>query len=189
MLIAGELDEAEELYELPEAEELIEEVSELAIRFVVGFSDPDTMKIRGLISEREIVILIDCRATHNFISKKLANELQLLRSETSNYGVIMGNGTTLRGRGVCKGVTLTIQDLTINDDFIPLELGGVDVILEMQWLKKMGYMNVDWGALTMTFQAGENQITLKGDPSLTKAEISFKMLSRVGCGKKTIKVI
>lgn len=40
-------------------------------------------------------------------------------------------------------------------------------------------MNVDWGSLTMIFQIGESQITLKGDPTLTKAETSFKTLTRV----------
>lgn len=40
-------------------------------------------------------------------------------------------------------------------------------------------MNVDWNELTMTFQTGEKQITLTGDPTLTKAKVSFKMLTRV----------
>lgn len=123
--------------------------------------------------------MINYGATHNFLSEKIADKLHIPRAETSNYGVVIGNGSTLRGKGVCKGVTITLQELTIQDDFLPLDLGGVDVILGMQWLKKMGYMKVDWGALTMTFQAGGNQVTIKGDLTLNKAEISFKMLTQV----------
>lgn len=122
---------------------------------------------------------MDCWATHKFIFEKVADELQLPGYETSNYGMVMGNDTTLRGRDVCKGVTVTIQELTVHDDFLALELGGVDIILGMQWLKKMENMTVDWGAFMITFQAGDTQVTLKGDPTLTKVEISFKMLSRV----------
>lgn len=50
MLIAGELEDNDEsLFEIEE-QKAIEEVAELAIRSVVGFSDPGTMKLRGLLS-------------------------------------------------------------------------------------------------------------------------------------------
>lgn len=62
------------------------------------------MKIHGKVGEKMVVVLIDCGATHNFISEKLSGELKRPRSETSNYGIIMGNGSTLKGNGVCKGV-------------------------------------------------------------------------------------
>lgn len=39
-------------------------------------------------------------------------------------------------------------------------------------------MEVDWAALTMTFKAGGMRVVLKGDPSLTKAEVSLKPLAR-----------
>lgn len=113
VLLAGDSDEDEEEFDLALEIEPVQEVAELAIRSVVGFSDPGTMKIHGRMGEKIVVVLIDCGATHNFISEKLADELQLPRSETSNYGIIMGNGSTLKGKGVCKGVTMMVQDLTI----------------------------------------------------------------------------
>lgn len=75
-------------------------------------------------------------------------------------------------------VECNILDLTVIEDFLPLELGGVDVILGMQWLRTMGYMGVDWSGLTMTFEKGGEKVTLKGDASLTKAEVSLKMLQK-----------
>ena len=48
---------------------------ELPINSVVGLTNPRTMKIHGRIQGKEIVVLIDCGATHNFISEKLVNEL------------------------------------------------------------------------------------------------------------------
>ncbi|TYK28540.1 transposon Tf2-1 polyprotein isoform X1 [Cucumis melo var. makuwa] len=64
-----------------------------------------TMKVRGKI-HGEVVVLIDCGATHNFISEKLVASLKLHTKETSNYGVILGSGATVKGKGVCKKVAL-----------------------------------------------------------------------------------
>ena len=50
------------------------------------------------------------------------------------------------------------------------------MVLGMQWLRKQGTMTVDWKALTMTFIVGDTNVILKGDPSLTRMEISLKML-------------
>ena len=60
--------------------------------------------------------------------------------------------------------------------FLPLELGGVDVILGMQWLYSRGVTVVDWRNLTLTFHDNERQVCIKGDPSLTKSRVSLKNL-------------
>lgn len=108
------------------------DTAELSLNTVVGFSSPGTLKVRGRIEDREVVILIDCGATHNFISQKLVNELKLPVSETLNYGIIMGTGIAAKGRGICKGVVISLKDLTIAEDYLPLELRSIDVILGMQ---------------------------------------------------------
>lgn len=64
------------------------------------------------------------------------------------------------------------------ENFLPLELGGLDIVLGMQWLCTLESMEVDWRALTMTFKAGGTRVVLKGDPSLTKAEVTLKCLAR-----------
>lgn len=69
--------------------------------------------------------------------------LNLSTKETSNYGVILGLGTAIRGKGVCGKVELLVGDWRIVDSFLPLELGGVDVILGMQWLHSLGVIKVD----------------------------------------------
>lgn len=77
----------------------------------------------------------------------------------------------------CHRLTICLPELTVQEDFLPLEL-GVDMILEMQWLQTMGFMGVDWVGLTMSFQQGGNKVIIKGDSLLTKTEISLKMLNR-----------
>lgn len=45
--------------------------------------------------------------------------------------VIMGTGTAVKGKGLRKGVYLQLAELLIVEEFLPLELGGVDMILGM----------------------------------------------------------
>lgn len=39
-------------------------------------------------------------------------------------------------------------------------------------------MGVHWPSLTMTFAFRDNQVMLRGDPSLTKAEVSLKVMTK-----------
>ncbi|KAA0059953.1 ty3-gypsy retrotransposon protein [Cucumis melo var. makuwa] len=107
-------------------------VVELSINSLVGLTNPGTMKVRGKLQEEEIVVLIDCGATHNFISKKLVKEKKLHTKETAHYGVILGYGTAIKGKGVCENVELLLNEWKVKTEFIPLELGGADAILGMQ---------------------------------------------------------
>ncbi|KAL0543107.1 hypothetical protein IC582_018194 [Cucumis melo] len=132
-----------------EINENLTTVVELSINSVVGLNDPGTMKVRGKLLGEEVVILIDCGATHNFVSEKL-------------------------GKGVCEKLEVQLKGWKIVEDFLPLELGGVDVILRMQWLYSLGVTTVDWKNLSLSFVAEGKEVNIKGDPSLTKARISLK---------------
>lgn len=64
--------------------------------------------------------------------------------ETMHFGVIMGTGSAVKGKRVCKGVMLTIGKMMIVEYFLPLELGDVKVVLGMQWLRTIDVTEVDW---------------------------------------------
>lgn len=116
-------------------------------------------------------------ARHNFISQRIVDLMQIPLKETTNYGIVVGNGVVIRGKGVCKRLTLELSDLTVREDFLLVDLESVDLILGMQWLS-MRYMGVDWAGLTMTFDREGEKVVIKGDSSLTKAEVSPKMMHR-----------
>ncbi|GKA78600.1 putative mitochondrial protein [Tanacetum coccineum] len=53
---------------------------EVSLNSVMGFTTPRTMKIQGKLGDRDVVVLIDCGATHNFLSVELVNDLGLVVS-------------------------------------------------------------------------------------------------------------
>lgn len=94
------LDDSEEDSAVDLQQASVEPVIELSLNSVVGLTTPSTMKkttpstikIIGNIFGLDVVVLIDCGATHNFISNKLVEKLNFFVVETSRYGMIMGIG-------------------------------------------------------------------------------------------------
>lgn len=101
---------------------------ELSINSIVGLSNPGTMKLKGKIKETKVVIIIDSGATHSFIAKNFVTTLSLPMTETSNYGVILGSGVAVKGKGIRSNVEVTVGEWKITNNFLPLELGVVALI-------------------------------------------------------------
>ncbi|PKU83997.1 putative mitochondrial protein [Dendrobium catenatum] len=120
------------------------------------------MKVKGEISGREVVVLIDSGATHNFISTQIVDVMGMELVDTGGYGVMMGTGKVEMGRGVCRGVVLKIQGILVKEDFLPLELGSTDVILGMKWLQTLGETKINWGTLKMELVVGGRKRTIQG---------------------------
>lgn len=112
-----------------------EVLTEVSLNLVVGISNPKTMKLKGLIGSKEVIIMIDPGATHNFISLGVDAEAGLKIDSSVGFGVCLGNGVAVRGDGICKGITLQLDGgLEVVEDFLPLKLGSSDVILGIAWL-------------------------------------------------------
>ncbi|KAA0051199.1 ty3-gypsy retrotransposon protein [Cucumis melo var. makuwa] len=157
--------------------ELTEDI-EIELKAMTRLSSKGTMKLKGWIRQKEIVVLIDSGATHNFIHQALAVDLQLGLEQHTQFGYTIGNGARCKGKGICRRVELKLEEITIIADFLAVELGTVDAVLGMQWLDTIGTMRIHWPSLTMSFWNEGRQIVLKGDPSLIKAECSLKTLEK-----------
>lgn len=127
---------------------------EVSLNLVAGLTAPKTMKLRGTIGEQEVVILSDLGATHNFISLSLVQHKQIPVTKTDSYGATMGTRNSVRGKGVCRSVTLQVQGVDIIDDFLLLNLGSADIILGIQWLESLGTVQTNWKSQVMKFRIG-----------------------------------
>ncbi|CAA6660971.1 unnamed protein product [Spirodela intermedia] len=79
---------------------------------------------------------------------------------------------------ICHKILLKIQDLLIIQDFLPLNLSSINVILGIQWLKTLGWIHSHYGQLIMKFMLNNTIYTIFGDASLNKTRISFKAAKR-----------
>ncbi|WVZ05565.1 hypothetical protein V8G54_018911 [Vigna mungo] len=141
-----------------------------------GLTSPRTMKLRRRIGRREVLVLIDSGTSHNFISQRVVEDLEMAVVETQPYMVSLGDRQKKRINGCCEQATLKVGDAKIVERFYIFELGGVEVILSVEWLRKLGKVTVDWKILTMVYRQGEEEITIKGDPTLERKMVGPRTL-------------
>lgn len=94
---------------------------ELSLNSKVGLTSNRSFKTWGQIGGREVLVLVDCGATSNFISKKIVGELKLKVSDTPEFVVEVGTGDKVKNRGICKHVDLLVQGVRIQQHFFLME--------------------------------------------------------------------
>lgn len=85
--INEEMESEDTPVELQTAE--VDDVAELSLNSAVGISSPGTIKLKGKWSQREVIILVNCGTTHNFIAQQLVDSLKLPHSHNElwcDYG-------------------------------------------------------------------------------------------------------
>lgn len=137
------------------------------------------MKMWGRIGEKNVVLLIDSGATSNFISEKVALELGLPMSSNRGFGVVVGGGQVMQGKGRCSGVQLDIQGVELVEEFLLFELGTTDVVLGFTWLVTLGDTRANWKLGTLSWKIGNMWVTIKADPELSREPISLKSMEKV----------
>ena len=121
-----------------------------------------TMKLEGELKGVPIPLLIDSGASHNYITRELVTALNLPITETKEYVVSLGDGSKRSSQGKCQGLVVQLgRDSLLLDAYI-LDLGGMDMILGVEWLESLGEIRADWKKKTMSFELGGKTINLRG---------------------------
>lgn len=95
LLVAGEPESEEEELE----EEIDEENVGVSLCWVVGLTNPKTMKLKGVISGHEVIVMVDPGATHNFISLQVVEKARVRVDKKGEFAISLGNGESVREVG------------------------------------------------------------------------------------------
>lgn len=81
---------------------------------------------------------IDSSSTYNFIHYKIEKELNCFLYLAPEFRVMISNGGTINFFGKCHNIKLIMGEYVLNSPMLCIPMGGVDVVLVVQWLQSLG---------------------------------------------------
>ncbi|XP_026443847.1 uncharacterized protein LOC113344001 [Papaver somniferum] len=165
-------EEEEEVFvEAPESP--VQSEVEVSLHALTGSATGDTIRIPGLINKKTVFILIDTGSTTSFIDSALVTSLKYSITPTSPMLVTVANGEQTTSSGICSKLQWSMQGHHFMENLRVLPLGGCDIVLGADWLKKLGDVTFNFAKLSASFLYKTKLITLQG----TTPKHSFLMMS------------
>ena len=93
---------------------------------LVGITTRETLKIKGHIKNKKVIVLIDTGSTHNFVHCKVAKELNCFLYLALEFQVMVA---TINFSIRCHNIKLTMSAYVLNSPMISIPMGGADVVL------------------------------------------------------------
>jgi hypothetical protein len=134
----------------------------ISLHALSGILFPQTLKIKGYIKHRLVMVLINSGSTHNFIRCRLANEIHCFVFHVSNFQILIANGGTMKCVGRCDNVKLQMCDYHLKTHVFSIAMGGCDIVLGVEWLRTLGSITMDYQELYMSFTQEAHPCTIRG---------------------------
>eukprot|EP00253_Pinus_taeda_P002246 PITA_02246 len=154
----------------------------ISLHFLAGISSPQTLKIRGFIKHRPVVVLIDSGSTHNFIHQRVIEAMRCFVRAVSNFQVQIADGGTMKCEGHCENAKIQMGDNQLKTHMFSIHMGGCDIVLGVEWLCTLGPITMDFQELYMSFKQNNHTHTLRrlqaGAPSIISLHRIEKLLKK-----------
>ena len=174
--------EEPEAIEEDNQKEIVSDEPIISLNALAGISSPQTLKIRGFLKHRPVVVLIDSGSTHNFIHQKIAETTHCFVRAVSNFQVQIAYGGIMKCEGRCENVKLQMGDYQLKTDMFAIHMGGCDIVLGVEWLRTLGPITMDFQELYMSFKQNNSTHTLRGlqagAPSIISSHRMEKLLKK-----------
>jgi hypothetical protein len=94
-------------------------------------------------------VLIDYGSTHNFINYKLEKYLNFFVYPAPEFQVMIVYEGTINFSGKCHSIKLNMEEYLLDVPMISIKMGGVDIVLGVQWLQSLGIMSLNFQDIFM----------------------------------------
>lgn len=157
----------------------------LSVNALSGSQNPKTIRLRAMVDNKVMLLLVDSGSSHTFIDQQLIDRLQCPTTPLpAPLKVKVANGEFMQCEQEVQGLKWWIQGHTFTTDMKVVPLGGYDAILGMDWLEQWGPMTCHWEekwidpktatVTTKLFKNHHNQIVFRKTET---ARISVKSIS------------
>ena len=101
-------------------------------------SQPKTLKLKGVVKDRNVTVLVGSSNTHNCIDIIVAKQLNIFVYPTEDLIVVVIDGQNVKEGGRCHKVSIQIQELKLQIGLYALLLEEMDMLLGAEWLMQLG---------------------------------------------------
>ena len=122
---------------------------------------PHTIKIEGHIKKKNVIVLIDSGSTDNCIHCKIAKEFNSFLYPTLECQVMVESGGTINCSRKFHNIKISMGEYALNSPILSIPMGGVDVVLRVQWLQSLGTIVFNFQEIFMKFSLEWNEVELR----------------------------
>lgn len=157
---------------------LTQELCQLSINAMAGTESANSMRVRALVQNQVMLILIDSGSSHSFINSRLVQRLDVQPVQMAPVVVQLAYGGTLVTDKFIPNLQWWAQGNTFTSTMRVLDMGAYDAILGYDWLKAHSPMLCDWEGKSMQFIEQNVQVKLCGvsQPEPVIKELSVEQL-------------
>lgn len=153
----------EEQLDQIQQEEQEEERSYLSLHAMSGATSKECMRVRALVGNQTLLILIDSGSSATFVNRELVDRLGLLMKECQPVKVKVANGELMQSDRMVEALEWWSNGHSFTDDMRVLDLGAYDMILGFDWLQSHSPMHCDWKGRIVSFVDRGQLVQLVGD--------------------------
>ncbi|KAK4394129.1 hypothetical protein Sango_1883700 [Sesamum angolense] len=164
--------------EQPTDEEETEGDMVVSLHAMKGKINCKTLKVIGLVGDKEVLKLIDSGSTHCFINEKITRTLGCELECTTNMMIRVADGSKLSSKLICPKFSWEVQGHRFSHPVRLLKLGGYDLVLGCDWLSNYNPVELDFHQLKVTLSQAGKKLVLRALPneSSAKKEENTKVL-------------
>lgn len=182
-LVVNELDVVlndDVLNQLAVEDTLAEDFFQLSLNAMAGTDKGDALRVRALVQNKVMLILVDSGSSHSFVSKAFLETVRCQVLPTTPRQVKLANGEIMITDQWVPKMEWWTNGYTLHSDMKALELGAYDAILGYDWLQAHSPMNCHWANKTLGFVDQGQHVILQGlQPiQLKSQEASIEQVSK-----------
>lgn len=139
---------------------------EISLEAITSICNAQTMQLEEDWNGKQVLVSIDSGSTHSFVASHIVAQVQASMDRKDGLSIKVANREQVRSRGIFWGVSLKLEPNLITTDLFVLPLGGIDVVLGVNWLCTLGPTLWDFVRTQYVFHStwAGNQITWASKP-------------------------
>ena len=133
----------EELNQLAIEDALTGDFCQLSINAISGADTESSIKLKTLVKDKVMLILLDSGSSYNFVSRQFAELANLPTIPMPPRRVKQANGECITTNSMVQNLQWYIQGHTLSADMVVLDMAPYDAIPGFDWLKLHSPMECD----------------------------------------------